>query len=70
MALSDLQTAIDNVDRLIRQITASPQPDYTIDGVTYSFATYLGMLIDKRLALRQAIQTEAGQYEIVTRGVT
>lgn len=70
MALSDLQTGLDNIDRLIARITANPQPNYTIDGVSYNFGDYLQMLITNRAALRQAVQTEGGQYEVVTRGVT
>lgn len=67
-----LDQAILNVDNLIANLTANPngKPTYSLDGVSYSWESYLAMLIDKRLALEQARQRadNGGAWESLSYG--
>lgn len=61
---ANLQTALDQISQLIVDVTASPKPDYSIDGVSYSWGSYLSMLLDKQQTLLQLIQQVSGPYEV------
>jgi hypothetical protein len=70
MSLATLQTALEQIDAQILSLTASVQPDYSLDGQSESMSAHLAMLLDRRAALRQAILDEEGPYETWTRGMT
>ncbi len=69
MALADLQTALQQVDTLIVQMTANPKPTYSVDGVSYSWESYFAMLCTQREKLEVLIVDAGGPYELITRGV-
>lgn len=55
---SALETAFANVEAKLVEITASPKPDYTIDGKTVKWADYFRMLTQARKDLREQIIAE------------
>jgi hypothetical protein len=63
----DLGVAIANITAQIREITANPKPDYSIDGQSVSWASYLSMLNSQLIALQQAKQSLEGPFQRVTR---
>lgn len=68
MAQQDLILARQQIDNLIVQITASPNPDYSIDGKSVSKAGYLRELMAQRKAIEELIMMADGPYEIRTQG--
>lgn len=70
MALADLQTALDNLDARIAEVTSRPRPNYSVEGQSYAYADYLRMLLDSRKTLEQNIQRAMGPYVVMTRGST
>ena len=69
-AVDNINTAILNVTALIAQITANPQPSYSLDGQSVSWSEYLSLLIEKLEALQEASIYLSGPYQIVTAAVT
>lgn len=69
-ALANIETAIINVSNLIQQITANPQPSYSVQGVSISWADYLASLVDQEAKLQEIYIFLSGPYELVTRGVS
>jgi hypothetical protein len=69
MALADLQTALQQVDTLLVELTANPKPTYSVDGVSYSWESYFAMLCDRREKLEVLIVDAGGPYELISRGV-
>ena len=63
----DLGVAIANMTAQIREITANPKPDYSIDGQSVSWASYLSMLTSPLISLQQAKQSLEGPFQRVTR---
>ncbi len=68
--VDDLMTAKANVAALIAQVTASPAPSYSVNGVSVSAESYLAMLVQRAKDLNDLIQVEGGPLEVVTQGVT
>lgn len=67
--LDSLTQAQTNLGALIAQVTANPQPNYSVDGESYSWSEYLAMLITQTENLDRAIQRAGGPFETRSRGV-
>lgn len=65
---ANIQTALDQVAVLLVELTVDPKPDYSVDGKSYSWASYFSMLVDKQESLQKALANASGPYEISTRG--
>ena len=65
----NLQSALNNIAALIKDLTALPRPTYSVDGKSYSWSDYLSMLITQQEALQKALVNAGGPYEVNTRGV-
>lgn len=74
MALADstgtLYAALANLDANIAAVTASPKPDYSLDGKSVSWAGYLSMLLSQREKLVAAIIQAEGPTELHVQGMT
>jgi hypothetical protein len=68
-AAENLQTAYDNVARLIAEITEDPKPDYSLDGESYSWGAYLDMLTRQLETLQKQLQRASGPFEVRTRNL-
>jgi len=66
-AVDDLGTAINQVAAQIKDITANPKPDYSVNGQSISWASYLSMLTEQITKLQQAQQSLAGPYQRISR---
>jgi hypothetical protein len=66
-AVDDLGTAINQIAAQIKDITANPKPDYSVNGQSISWASYLSMLTEQITKLQQAQQTLAGPYQRISR---
>jgi hypothetical protein len=66
----NLDAAISNITALLAQLTATPKPAYTIDGVSYSWESYFAMLTGQLAELRRQRQVEDGAWQLTGRGVT
>lgn len=69
-ALDDINTAIANVASLIATITASPQPSYSVQGVSYSWSEYLSMLTEQMEKLQEIEIFLSGPYQLISKGVS
>lgn len=69
-ALASINTAIQQVSSLIQQITANPQPSYSVQGVSISWADYLSQLVEQQTKLQEVFIFLSGPYELVTQGVS
>lgn len=69
-ALANINTAILNVSSLIQQITANPQPSYSVQGVSVSWADYLSMLVEQQAKLQEIYIYLSGPYSLVTQAVS
>jgi hypothetical protein len=66
-AVDDLGTAINQIAAQIKDITANPKPDYSVNGQSISWASYLSMLTEQITKLQQTQQTLAGPYQRISR---
>ena len=72
VTLTNLIASRDNISGLIAQITASPKPDYSVQGQSVSYGAYLGQLmaalrdLNDQIVIQQA--RDDGPYEIDLRG--
>ena len=66
-AVDDLGAAINQVAAQIKDITANPKPDYSVNGQSISWASYLSMLTEQITKLQQAQQSIAGPYQRISR---
>lgn len=66
-AVDDLGSAINQVAAQIKDITANPKPDYSVNGQSISWASYLSMLTEQITKLQQAQQSLAGPYQRISR---
>ena len=64
--LSDLQDAYTNICAKIKAITASPKPNYSVDGQSVKWADYFEMLTRQAEKIRGLINLEEGPYEEIT----
>ena len=69
-ALANINTAIQQVSSLIAQITVNPQPTYSVQGVSISWADYLSQLVAQQEKLQEVFIFLSGPYELVTQGVS
>lgn len=69
-ALDNVNAAILNVTALIEQITAQPQPSYSLDGQAVSWSEYLSMLTAQLAQLQEAAIFLGGPYQLVSQGVS
>lgn len=69
-ALANIQTAIQQVSSLIVQVTANPQPNYSVQGVSVPWAEYLSNLIEQQTKLQEVYIFLSGPYELITQGVS
>ena len=65
--LDDLNTAYQNLAKQLAQLTASPRPNYSVDGESYSWSEYFHMLNEQLLATEQAIQRATGPFQVSSR---
>lgn len=63
----NLETARNNIAAIIAQITASPKPNYSVDGESISWADYLRTLTEQ---LREIDKLADGPYEVRSRVIT
>ncbi len=66
---SDISTAIDQICTRIKEITADPNPDYSVGGRSISKGAYLAQLMEALAALRQQEQTLSGPWEYKIRSI-
>jgi len=66
-ATDDLGVAINQVCAIIKDITANPKPDYSVNGQSISWSSYLSMLTEQVSKLQQAQQSLAGPYQRISR---
>lgn len=69
-ALANIETAIEQVSSLIVQITANPQPSYSVQGVSIPWADYLSNLVEQQTKLQEVYIFLSGPYELITQGVS
>lgn len=65
--LASLQAAYSALAANLATVLASPQPNYSVDGESVSWADYVAMLTDKMRALKIQIQLEGGPFQIRSR---
>lgn len=64
--LQNLATAKSNLISTLASITANPQPSYSLDGESVSWADYQRMLTDQIKAINELIAIEGSPYELRT----
>jgi hypothetical protein len=57
------------IDR-INEVTANPKPDYSVDGESYSWSSYLAMLNRQLFVMEQSRQRADGPFEVRSSGIT
>jgi len=67
--LDNINSAIANVSALIAEVTANPQPSYSVQGVSVSWNEYLDQLTKQMAALQEVMIFLSGPYELVSVGV-
>lgn len=67
-AVTALETSYYQILTRIQEITASPNPNVSIDGESYSKASYLETLNAQLLEVEKAIQRATGPFCLRTRG--
>lgn len=68
--LDNINTAIANVTATIASITANPQPDYSVQGVSLSYSSYLSALTKELGELQESAIYLSGPYQLTTVGVS
>ena len=58
-----------NILNRIEEITANPKPNYSIDGQTVSWQSYLDSLMARLTAINEQINADT-PFEEVSRGIT
>lgn len=69
-SLELLNLSLAQIDQQIATLTATIQPDYSLDGQSESLSSHLAMLLDKREKLIAAIIQAEGPTELRTQGWT
>lgn len=64
--LTNLQTARSNLISALTTATASPKPNYSINGQSVSWSDYLRSLREEIAAIDALIAEEEGPYEVTT----
>ena len=72
--IDDLKTARDNLATRIKDLTAQPKPNYSIDGQTVSWGDYLRQLLASQKEIEAAIVdaelASDGPFEVISQGFT
>ena len=68
-AVDDIQTTINQLAATLASITASPQPNYSIQGVSLSFNEYKDSLVKNIADLQEVLVMLSGPYQLVSVGV-
>lgn len=66
-AEANIAQAIANISETIKEITANPKPNYTVDGQTVNWADYLDTLTTKLASLLKTQQLLGGPFQRMTR---
>lgn len=66
-AEANIAQAITNISETIKEITANPKPNYTVDGQTVNWADYLDTLTTKLQSLLKTQQLLGGPFQKMTR---
>lgn len=66
--IDSLTQAQANIGALLASVTANPQPNYSVDGESYSWADYVAMLRGQLQGLARDIQDAGGPFEVRSRG--
>jgi len=66
-ATDDLQAAINQIAAQLKDITQNPKPDYSVNGQSVSWSSYVQMLADQLVKLQQAQQSLAGPFMRISR---
>ena len=66
-AEANIAQAITNISETIKEITANPKPNYTVDGQTVNWADYLDTLTTKLASLLKTQQLLGGPFQRMTR---
>lgn len=69
-ALTDLQTAYNNVASQLASITANPAPSYSVQGVSISAAEYIAMLTERLDKIQEQIVIQGGPYQLISQGIS
>jgi len=64
----NIYTALINISAAIAQMTLKPKPNYSIDGVSYSWQSLFDSLITKQKELRVQLQEAGGPFEVIVQG--
>jgi hypothetical protein len=67
MDADDIDTLISSIKTILTTITASPQPNYSVDGESVSFDTYKNSLIKNIEDLLRLKSVIGGPFEVRTR---
>ncbi len=68
--LQNLIQAQANIAKLIADVSSAPHLDYSIDGETLSWSSYLSMLLEKQETLDKTIQRAQSPFSRVSRGTS
>lgn len=68
--VDDVQTTINQLSAMLVEITASPQPSYSVQGVSVSWSEYKDSLIKNIADLQEVLIFLSGPYQMVTVGVS
>lgn len=69
-AVTNLDTAIEQITAQIADVTANPKPDYSVGGQSVSWAAYLNVLKSSLKELIEARALLSGPYEYRSAGVS
>lgn len=65
----NLDSAIDNVCRQLKDLTDNPKPSYSLDGESYSWSEHWAMLNRQLIDLEKSRQRADGPFEARTTGI-
>jgi len=70
MAIADLQTALQNIDTAIVNMTANPKPSYSINGQAVQWGEFYSQLAKARQDIVNQLVLAQGPGEDVWEGLT
>ena len=68
-AAQNIQTAINNYAATLAAISASPQPSYSVQGISMTFTEYQSFIVDKMGELNELLVVLSGPYQLVSVGI-
>lgn len=60
---TDLETSLTQIRTRIKEITAAPKPNYSVDGQSVKWGDYLSQLLAAEKQLAEAVTREDGPFE-------